>query len=547
MQLDGKHIPLPRQQRTGGDFDCAVELRIHDVRRRERGAARRAPGHVEAGDLRAVQIEDRAVIDDVIEQQAVGRGGAAGVREGAAEVGRDRVRGERGLGQLRRSFRVPVHAQRGGTDARIRPQEIHGVRPGIEWTRDGERADERIETGGGEPFRGAVKDDIHQRVVDADGEFHIRQRGVEAGEIKRRAVGALAVDLRVGAVRARADPERLAVEPEPRGMPGHDDRGIARGDIGPVQIVRAVAGRHAERVDAGIEKRRHRLAERLRRTRRRQALLEELHLAQPGEVIVPAMAGVDDEPHLPHARGGEVEVFARLRRDAVGLAEIQRRDRRECTARRGRGLHDDLIRAACHQAGVRLVVIPHLESREVHHRAQVVGDLRRERIVARRECAVREPHRAVGRRAVLAVHQPRAVHRARGEARVARAEFRRKPRHRRAGDIGLHDHRGGDFIAECVVVPRRAGGVREVERHRARAGREVAVFHEQPVATVREVLIHEIAGACIRRRDAHLPRGRPAEAHAVKGGDVSLPRREPRHRDAGGRAGIRRAVEELLA
>ena len=206
-------------------------------------------------------------------------------------------------------------------------------------------------------------------------------------------------------------------------MPSHHDCRISSRNIRPVEVVRPRNGERTICIHARIKADCDRLLQRLRRGWGRQTLFEKLHLAQPRKLRVAAVVRVDDKFHLPHASRREIKVLAGLRNRASRLAKIERRHRGESSARSRRSLHQHLIRASRGEPAC-FVVVPNLEAREVHDRAEVERNLRWQRIVRRSEYAIGKPHRAVRCRSVLSVREPRSIHSAGRKPRVRRTEFR---------------------------------------------------------------------------------------------------------------------------
>ena len=547
MQLDGEHI-VARRERRGGHFDHATELRIHDVARRERGLHRRARGHVHAMDFRAVEIENRAIIHDVVQQQPVGRSRAAGIGDMPAEVGGDRVGGQRGVREQRRGGGVPLQSQRAGIRrrARVGPHEIERVRARIERPRNRQRPEVRAEAARRDAAARAVEQHVVEAVVHGGVKFQTRRARVVAGQVERGAIRERARGHRVRAVAAEADPLRNPVRREPRRMRDHGERGEAGAGVRVMRVGLPRAEQCAVGRDAGVVERRDGCDVRHRR-RRDRAFLVKFHLAQADRLAEVAVVTRDVQPHLPHVLPVDLEMLPRLGGKARRFDERERAQRSEHAARGRRHEHLDLPRAA--RGEVDLVVIPNVQRGEMHRAAEIVGDDRGQGIRRRGDGAVAQPHRPVRRGAVKARVEPGAVDRVHRAARVAAGRELRG--NARDGHAGRFDFRGDarrDFVAEGVVVPRRARRVgQKVEGHRAIAERLVVILHEQSVFGVGRIFIHRELHAAVRRRDPHDPLPWPAVADDIKRRDVGRARREPREREARGAVGQRRAIEKIFA
>ena len=103
MDFDRDEV-LPDRQRVRGDVD-GLEGRIDDSGGREGVLIDGAVCHAGAEQFRAVEVDNRAVVDEELESELVVRG-VSGVFEGCAKVVSHRSKGQSGADRLRKGGRL---------------------------------------------------------------------------------------------------------------------------------------------------------------------------------------------------------------------------------------------------------------------------------------------------------------------------------------------------------------------------------------------------------------------------------------------------------
>ena len=238
-------------------------------------------------------------------------------------------------------------------------------------------------------------------------------------------------------------------------------------------------------------------------------------------------------------------MLARLRVATAGA--IERLDAATGEGSAGGACREHLHRATAARREIEFVVIPNMQRTEVHIRAEIPGDLRRQRIIRRGKRPVAQPHAAIRHRAVLARVEAAAVHRIHRAAREGAEQFRRHRGHTHARDFQFTRRGRRQLIAEGIVMPGARGHHRQKRERDAPARRSlVAIAHDESVARVVRIFVAEEGRATVRRRDPHEPVARSAESRGVKARDVRLVCSQPRERELR-RPIVRRAVKELRA